>query len=366
MAKDRREIRPLPKIVSLFSGAGGLDLGFKSAGFPVVLAIDNSSAAIKTHQRNFPATSSIAADLIELGPDGVIRLLQPMLSSSERIGVVGGPPCQGFSRANNGSFAGDPRNSLALLYLDVVKALQESFNLEFVLFENVVGIRDRKHSDIFAEILIRFEGLGLHWSVDEHCALDFGVPQTRNRVVISAFESLSAAAAFSPKKVPRGDLTVRSAIDGLPQPVFFERGLDPKAIHYHPNHWTMRPMSPRFNESHGTQQVSRSFRRLRWDSPSPTVAYGHREIHVHPEGKRRLSIYEAMMLQGFPKKFVIEGTLSEQVEQVSNAVPPPLAKALAMATKVALKVAQVQTDADDNSARRPVRVRSGRFADAAG
>jgi len=80
----------------------------------------------------------------------------------------------------------------------------------------------------------------------------------------------------------------------------------------------------------------RSFRRLDAGEPSPTVAYGHREIHVHPNGTRRLSIYEAMLLQGFPKKYVLLGPFSAQVEQVSNAVPPPLAYSLALAVRDSL------------------------------
>ena len=105
----------LPKIVSLFSGAGGLDLGFHEAGFPVVFAVDSSAAAIKTHKRNFPATTSIAADLVGLGPGGVLNYLGNLLMAGEPIGVIGGPPCQGFSRANTGSVAKDPRNKLPLL-----------------------------------------------------------------------------------------------------------------------------------------------------------------------------------------------------------------------------------------------------------
>ena len=96
-------------------------------------------------------------------------------------------------------------------------------------------------------------------------------------------------------------------------------------------------MSKRFLQPEESDQTGRSFRRLKWDQPSPTVAYGHREIHVHPSGRRRLSIYEAMLLQGFPDEFVLEGNLSAQVEQVSNAVPPPLARSLATAIKEALQ-----------------------------
>jgi DNA (cytosine-5)-methyltransferase 1 len=326
-----------PKIVSLFSGAGGLDLGFSEEGFQLVFAVDNSQWAIKTHKRNFKKTVSITANLIELQPVGVIKELANILTPGEPIGIIGGPPCQGFSRANPAALATDPRNQLPLLYLKIVEALQEHYDVQFVLFENVLGIKDAKHADTFKGILSKFKELGFTEKVDEYCALDFGVPQDRRRVIISAFKSKTASKAFFPKTQPRENLDVRTAIGKLPEPAYFKRGLKVTDIPYHPNHWTMRPVSKRFSNPDSTIPGTRSFRRLSWDEPSPTVAYGHREIHVHPNGHRRLSIYEAMVLQGFPFDFVLEGPLSAQVEQVSNAVPPPLARALAEATIRALK-----------------------------
>ncbi|TVT52292.1 DNA cytosine methyltransferase [Amycolatopsis rhizosphaerae] len=334
----------LPKIVSLFSGAGGLDLGFHHAGFPLVFAVDKSLAAILTHRRNFKKTSSIAVDLEELGPSGVMKHLDGILAPGESIGVIGGPPCQGFSRANTGSTANDPRNRLPLLYLQIVEALQVKYQVEFVLFENVLGIKDTKHTVVFRGILSKFREIGLTADVKEYSALDYGVAQTRNRVIISGFRDSEIGRKFQPKKTTKSDLTVRSVIGALPEPAYFSRGLERSDIPYHENHWTMRPISKRFSQPGGADRAGRSFRRLEWDKPSPTVAYGHREIHVHPDGRRRLSIYEAMLLQGFPSSFVLEGTLSAQVEQVSNAVPPPLAKALAVAIKSAMsRVAQAST-----------------------
>ncbi|MFC4631772.1 DNA cytosine methyltransferase [Promicromonospora alba] len=332
----------LPKIVSLFSGAGGLDLGFQRADFPLVFAVDLSPAAIQTHRRNFKDTVSVEADLAELGPAGVLAHLDEILEPGETIGVIGGPPCQGFSRANTGSAANDPRNRLPLLYLRIVEALQEKYTVEFVLFENVVGIRDTKHSVTFRGILSKFRDIGLKPNVNEYSALDYGVAQTRNRVIISGFRDDAVAQNFDPKKVAATDLTVRAKIGSLPDPAFFARGLDKSAIPHHENHWTMRPVSKRFSQPGGADRAGRSFRRLKWDKPSPTVAYGHREIHVHPDGRRRLSIYEAMLLQGFPSDFVLEGTLSSQVEQVSNAVPPPLAESLATAISAAMRRAARQ------------------------
>ncbi|NJP46057.1 DNA cytosine methyltransferase [Streptomyces sp. PRB2-1] len=330
----------LPKIVSLFSGAGGLDLGYQEAGFSLSFAVDSSEWAIKTHQRNFRDTRSVAADLNALQPVGVLNLLAEILADGEPIGVIGGPPCQGFSRANPAALATDPRNRLPILYLEIVEELQKRYDVQFVLFENVLGIKDVKHEVTFAGILSKFRELGLNESVDEYCALDFGVPQNRRRVIISAFKSAEAGKNFSPRKTIGANLHVRDAIYGLPDPAYFSRGLDAGDIPHHPNHWTMRPLSRRFQRPNDAQGATRSFRRLDWDKPSPTVAYGHREIHVHPDGHRRLSIFEAMMLQGFPASFVIEGSLSAQVEQVSNAVPPPLARALGNATAKALDAAE--------------------------
>ncbi len=326
----------LPKIVSLFSGAGGLDLGFQRAGFPLSLAVDLSAAAIQTHRRNFPGTVSVAADLEQLGPDGVLDYVDGVVKPGDAIAVIGGPPCQGFSRANTSSVANDPRNRLPMLYLQIVEALQNKYQVEFVLFENVLGIRDVKHSDTFQGILSKFRDIGLTPDVNQYSALDYGVAQSRSRVIISGFRDKLVASNFKPRKVHAEGLTVSAVIGNLPEPAYFARGLEKSSIPHHENHWTMRPISERFSRPGGADRAGRSFRRLEWDKPSPTVAYGHREIHVHPDGRRRLSVYEAMLLQGFPRDFVLEGTLSAQVEQVSNAVPPPLAQALAVAIIAAM------------------------------
>lgn len=337
----------LPKVVSLFSGAGGLDLGYREAGFPLAFAVDSSEWAIKTHRRNFRNTTSIAADLIDLQPAGVLERLADVLTDQESIGVIGGPPCQGFSRSNPAALATDPRNKLPILYLEIVEELQKRYDVRFVLFENVLGIKDVKHEIVFKGVLAKFNQLGFTERVDEYCALDFEVPQNRKRVIISAFKSPAAGDAFSPEKKPRKNLDVKTAIGELPEPAYFARGLTAADIPHHPNHWTMQPISKRFSDPDKTMTSTRSFRRLSWEDPSPTVAYGHREIHVHPDGRRRLSIYEAMRLQGFPSEFVLEGPLSAQVEQVSNAVPPPLAKALAQATIRALEDAEMEARAGD-------------------
>jgi DNA (cytosine-5)-methyltransferase 1 len=321
----------LPKIISLFSGAGGLDHGFKAAGFKISTAFDISEAAIKTHKRNFPRSVAIAGDLIELGPEGVLEIIQENLKVGTRVGIIGGPPCQGFSRANTTATAADPRNELPQLYLDIVRELQKHFIVEFVVFENVLGMRDQKHSVAYQNLLRGLGRLGFDVTQKELCAIDFGVPQTRRRIILSAMRKGKNYEEIRLRR-RKGPANVEDAIRELPKPRFFSPGLGEGDIPHHPNHWTMNPVSKRFRNktaSHG----GRCFKRLSWKKPSPTIAFGHREIYVHPTGTRRLSIFEAMLLQGFPETFVLEGNLSEQVEQISNAVPPPLAKSLASAIK---------------------------------
>lgn len=325
----------LPKIVSLFSGAGGLDLGFKEAGFAISVAIDASAAAIRTHKRNFPRTRAVVGDLIKLQPAGVVAQVKEKLRPGERIGVIGGPPCQGFSRANTGSLSSDPRNRLPKLYLEIVFALQSLYTVEFIVFENVLGIRDKKHAKTYQALMQGIKDLGFDVTEKELCSIDFGVPQNRRRIILSGMRSKQGYSHVKPRK-RKGIQTVREAIGELEPPAFFRHGLLPSDIPGHPNHWTMLPKSRRFQTPEAKTGDGRSFKRLKWDAASPTIAFGHREIHVHPDGRRRLSIYEALKLQGFPEEFVLEGNLSEQVEQVSNAVPPPLARSVALAVKRAL------------------------------
>lgn len=329
----------LPKIVSLFAGAGGLDLGFQQAGFIVSVAIDHATGAIRTHKRNFPKTSSEVGDLIQLQPQGVLEAVKRTIAPGERIAVIGGPPCQGFSRANTTSFANDPRNKLPQLYVEIVRTLQKIYTVEFIVLENVLGIRDKKHAATFNALKADLIGLGLDITEQELCSVDFGVPQNRRRIILSGVRRGQGFGAINPRK-QTGLRTVREAIGILNEPVYFRPGLDPLTFPEHPNHWTMQPKSLRFADPDAHKGDGRSFKRLKWDEPSPTIAFGHREIHVHPSGRRRLSIYEALLLQGFPSSFVLEGNLSEQVEQVSNAVPPPLALSVANAVKLALRGAE--------------------------
>ncbi|WP_416060904.1 DNA cytosine methyltransferase [Raoultella ornithinolytica] len=327
------------QLLSLFCGAGGLDLGFQESGYNLKLAIDWSQAAIDTHKHNFPESNALKLDLLELGVTGLLELCEHYFSKEEAIGIIGGPPCQGFSRGNPNSFSEDPRNKLAIFYIDFIQEAQKHFNIEFVVFENVLGIKDKKHIHTYNKITSKLDEIGFIVHENELNAVNFGVAQERKRVIIIAIkEELSKESILiKPLASKPGLKTVRDVIFGLPDPIFFQRNLTDDDIPYHPNHWTMYPKSDKFRNPALLLNKTRSFRAIHWDKPSPTIAYGNREIYVHPDKKRRLSIFESMLLQGFPRFFILKGTLSQQVTQISNAVPPPMAKAIAQSIKDMLR-----------------------------
>lgn len=327
-------------LVSVFCGAGGLDLGFSQAGFKSILAIDNDAFAVDTFNTNFDSGVAVQVDLSTLRTSKFLDLVAHAVNrNGERpVGLIGGPPCQGVSTSNVEADPADPRNSLMTTYLRMLNALEETYGIDFFVFENVPGLLNQKNRPRFTrlkkELSRRF-----HITVQKVDAAKFGVPQHRERVIICGLNRKKFDAPMPLLKETNTELlTVRHAIGHLVEPAFFKRGADSSTFPLHPNHWTMNPKSAKFQQV--TTTVGRSFRMLNWDLPSRTVAYGHREIHIHPKGHRRLSIYEGMLLQGFPVKFLLKGTLSSQVQQVSNAVPPPLAKTLARHVNTTLRGAK--------------------------
>lgn len=331
-------------VISLFAGAGGMDLGFRQRGFVPVLALDINPAAINSYNFNHAASVARVGDLSSLDGAGIIALLRQVAPGIRPRGVIGGPPCQSFSVSNVHHQPSDARKKLPLQYAQILQALNDEFHLDFFVFENVEGLKTKKHQWHFRRIRRAFEAAGFNVYEQALDASQFGVPQKRRRFfLVGLNKHLYPSFQF---EFPQGDnetpLTVRDALGTLPEPAFFQRALNPAEIPYHPNHWAMNPRSPKF--SNGFEKSGRSFRRLPWDQPSWTVAYGHREMHVHPNGNRRVSVFEAILLQGFPSTYQLQGNFTEQVEQVSNAVPPPLANALARAMQASLyeRIARLQ------------------------
>jgi len=320
------------ELASLFSGAGGLDWGFEAVGFAPAVAVDIRPDAIQSYNHNRPKKARVGhtGDVAKLSAAKLDKLAGRTIRP---IGVIGGPPCQSFSRATH-SAEDDPRHGLPLQFARILKELNARSPVHFFAFENVTGLLKEKHAERFASMVKAFERAGFNVFQGEMNASAFGVPQDRPRLILVGLNrKLYPKAVWTP---PEGDpnalVSVRRAIGAFPPPKYWERGLTPADIPHHPNHWCMVPKSKNFETEGALVQGTargRSFRTLSWDKPSPTIAYGNREVHIHPDCKRRLSVYEALRLQGFPTRFELLGSLSSQIQQVSEAVPPPLGMAIA-------------------------------------
>ncbi len=328
------DLQTLP-LLSLFSGAGGLDRGFEAAGFCPMLALDADPSAVETynHNRTHLHEASRICDLSTATASGIIQQWEEIGDKGLRpVGIIGGPPCQAFSISNVNKLADDPRARLPLAYARILGGLNERFDLEFFVFENVGGLATRAHAPSLEAFVTEFEKAGFGVTRFFLDAVNFGVPQYRNRMFIVGFNSKRYRVKEFVLPTGTGTArTVRQTIEKLVEPLHFRRNDSPAEYGLHPNHWCMNPRSKKFGNGAMLpgEMRGRSFRRLLWDSPSWTVAYGHREVHVHPNGKRRLSVYEAMLLQAFPNRYELCGTLSDQIRLVSDAVPPPVAEALA-------------------------------------
>lgn len=342
--------------VSLFSGSGGLDQGLARWGFSPAIAFDVNDSACQTFQYNHPLSRVIRRDLSKLPPGYVVERVAEIPGGMKPAGVVGGPPCQAFSLGNVHKSNSDPRRRLPATYARILGELRKAFDIDFFVFENVLGLRHKAHEVLYSGLKALLEEAGFKIFVGELDAKEFGVPQTRQRVFIVGFNKrkypkIKFAFPLRTFIAPR---TVRDVLAGLPAPTVFARGLTPETIPFHPNHWCMRPVSKRFSNGELSKSGirGRPFRVLHWDRPSWTVAYGNREVHIHPLGKRRLSVYEAMLLQGFPPSYRLLGTLSDQIRMVSDAVPPPVGEVLGQEILRAIATATIGPRTEQEPERR--------------
>jgi DNA (cytosine-5)-methyltransferase 1 len=336
-------------LLSLFCGAGGLDLGFERAGYDVAMAFDIRADSVKSYNHNRKTKGTAVGKCLDIRGLTVAKLDELYGGEFRPSGIIGGPPCQSFSRANKSQTDDDPRHELPFVYAQLIADLNARHPVPFFAFENVTGLNEEPHRERFLALKAKLEAAGYIVTEVTLNATAFGVPQNRVRVILVGLnKALFGGKAWVPPDrsiVAETHLTVRHAIRHLPEPTLFRRGLQPSEICHHPNHWCMVPKSKKFTTKGalGSQKNgNRSFKTLAWDKPSLTVAYGNREVHIHPECHRRLSVYEAMLLQGFPKKYELLGTLSSQITQVSEAVPPPMAEAIAEAIRAQTEGAGAQ------------------------
>jgi DNA (cytosine-5)-methyltransferase 1 len=312
------------KIVSLFSGCGGLDLGLVKAGHEIVFATDNCKDCEKTYKKNFKHPFWLG-DVKELNTDAL----------PDYDLLTGGFPCQGFSIANLYRDTKDQRNSL---YLEIVRILEET-RPNYFIAENVPGLLSLAGGKVAEMILHDFETIGAKSGFPGYdvklCLLnaaDYGVPQSRKRVIffgvskkIPKKKRKKILEEFPPKPThgdPKIGLekhkTIADAIKDLPEP-------DTKEGLCIPNHITSKH-KVKINGYIGN-------RKLNWDKPSPTIVgrgggTGGPVIAVHPNLKRRLSVRETARIQDFPDDFLFEGSTSSQFRQIGNAVAVGFAYAL--------------------------------------
>jgi DNA (cytosine-5)-methyltransferase 1 len=373
--------RGRPTVVELFCGAGGLSLGLANAGWDVRLGSDFHPACAATHQRNFPRVPFYQGDIRLLTPDAVLDMAR--IRPGELDMLAGGPPCQGFSILGQRA-PDDPRNGLFGTFLDLAAAIRP----KVILIENVPGLATLDGGRMLSAISRRFDEMGYDADCAELVAAQYGVPQLRWRLAFIAwrrdlgkrggFPHPTHGSAGIGDLVPNrtlhaahadGFLSVFDAIGDLPEvaaggmahhytrgpqteyqvamraangdgvenhyaPKLAEQnirrilalkpGQDWRAL---PNHLLPAGMQRALRKDH-----TRRYRRMTWEGVARSIITRFRDPksgeYIHPEQTRTISIREAARIQSFPDWFVFCGSNSELYDQVGNAVPPLLARAI--------------------------------------
>ena len=299
------------KVVSLFAGAGGLDLGLQNAGHKLVWANDFDPNSCQTYSENIGG-HIFCCDVADVVPSCLPKYDL----------LVGGFPCQGFSRANIHRVQGDKRNDL---YLHVIRILKET-KPPFFLLENVRGILTLNKGKDFSEIIFALEESGYTVKHKVLNAADFGVPQNRVRVIIAGVrKDLSKDFSY---QYPNETHSRKG--DDLPKWVSISEALngigEPEDVLNLPNHICSKYKV--------TNRDFTGHRKTDPTKPSPTIlARGNGGGGVcaiqHPNNHRRLSVRESATIQTFPLDFVFSGELMSMYRQVGNAVPVKLAEKVA-------------------------------------
>jgi DNA (cytosine-5)-methyltransferase 1 len=316
-------------VVDLCCGMGGLSLAARELGMRVAAGVDVNAHAARTFEKNFPDAQFI---------DGSVRsskvleqcrkLLQPFTENGTPSVVLSGPPCQGFSMAGSRDPV-DPRNQILVA---VSRAIAE-LHPHCALVENVSTVLNDAHSkrlQLFYEILTSAGYFIQSVLLD---ASDFGVPQKRRRafflITRTKLDATDLKEHIENRKCPK--LNAGKALAGLPSPMIRPEDYDDEQDYgEYSNHIAMRHskrvMAKIAKIEPGTGPMS--YRKLHPLYPSNTLFSGHRAPPAHFTEPRSITVREAARLQGFPDDFRIYGSFGNQMQQVTNAVPPPLANAV--------------------------------------
>ena len=336
--------------IDIFSGAGGMSIGAEMAGIEIVVAVENNIHAAETFAFNHPKSKVIIDDINIVSTENIIK--EPPFI------LFGGPPCQGFSLSNTKTRTPEnPNNSLFEQYIRFVRELSP----KWIVFENVAGFNNFQKGSVVKELEKRLDELGYITNKKILWASNYGVPQNRNRFFLVA-NRLGLDYQFpkpSDKKV-----TVQEAIHDLPTLAngdsFFElpyktdyqndytklmregsdmalqnlvsRNKDYVLERYkyikQGENWRAIPKHLMANYSEITNTHSGIYKRLDPNKPSVVISNYRKNMLIHPFEDRGLSVREAARLQSFPDKFIFKGTIMQIQQQIGNAVPPLLAKAI--------------------------------------
>ena len=338
--------------VDLFAGAGGMSLGAQLAGIDIRICIENDPHAVLTYVHNHPEVNVFAEDIRKYNPSNTFLGNEPTI-------LFGGPPCQGFSTSNQRTRTSEnPNNWLFNEFIRVVKIHKPTW----VVFENVKGILETEGGKFFNYTYKALKRIGYTLSDCVLNAADFGVPQIRSRVFIVG--NVDGVEFTYPAFTANKHVTTWEAIADLPE---LRNGANINCLMYRGN-----PISTYASTMRGTQEfcsnhlVTRNadhiierykhipqggnwenipeelmsnyadrfrchtgiYRRLTTDSPSVVIGNYRKNMLIHPYEDRGLSVREASRLQSFPDSYEFKGSIGFQQQQVGNAVPPLLAKAI--------------------------------------
>ena len=316
------------KLLSLFSGCGGLDLGFTNAGFEIIYANDFDKVCWETFEKNHN---------LEIDKRSIIDVKSNEIPNAD--GIIGGPPCQSWSLAGAMRGIKDERGKLFYEYIRVLKDKKP----KFFLAENVPGIISKSHLPEFKKILSNFENLGYNISYKLLDSRDYGVPQERKRVFVIGFRKDTNKTFKFPLSTPtiKKRITLRKAIGDLPPP-------KPAKEKNKTNENLTIPNNEYMNGGFSTIYLSRN-RRKNWEEQSFTIQAGGRHAPLHPDstpmkkvGKdkwifsgtnpnyRRLSVRECARIQTFPDDFIFYyDNIAKGYKMIGNAVPVKLAETIA-------------------------------------
>ena len=321
--------------LSLFSGGGGLDIGFSAAGFNIACSSDIDPYSCKTLLINsgkrpfYKHAIALPADINQIS---AASLLEPAgLSDSAIDLIVGGPPCQAFSVFGRRKGLGDPRGNLVWEYLRIIKEVKP----QAFVFENVAGLKSIHGGNLFQEILEALSVNGLYTVADHsYQVADFGIPQFRDRIFFIGTKN----GIKVPKMVPThgdGELfdnrkyrTVGEALSGLPA-----IGSNSQIRNHYGREHSQRIVNRYKSLVFGERDPKTRINKLHPERPSYTIIVGSDKGggkgHVHPYEPREVTPRESARMQTFPDWWEFAGTGRHVIRQVGNAVPPLFAAILA-------------------------------------